>query len=786
MNKNADRLYQLLPTVYRQRDAGQGWPLQALLRVISEQVDVVEDDIAQLYENWFIETCQDWVVPYIGDLIGYQEVHEAGEPGDVITAEERNRNKILIPRRDVANTILHRRRKGTLSLLEQLARDVAGWPARAVEFYRLLGWSQPLNSLHFSRGRTMDVRDGDALDHLDGPFDELAHTVDVRRLDSQHTSGRYNIPSVGLFVWRLNVYSVTRTRARLLDDKGDELFTFSILGNDSQLYTKAQPKVASELHTNELNFPTPIRRRRFEESLEQNTDEDLEESFEKHQNDYYGEDKSLFIWTGRYVSAEPDTDGSQQPAGSQSPKDGGTSKRRHHRPRIMNVAWDPVEVTRIVAANLDDWKYRPGENKIAVDPVLGRIAFAPDEVPEGGVRVLYHYAFSADIGGGEYNRPLFQPDKYQLFQVSKHGDIRSIEEALELWADWKDDHPYDPDHPEQDPHNAIIEIIDSGVYAEERLNIELGERENLQIRAADHKRPVIRLVERQLDRTNTLGVGGASPVRGLSGSRFTLDGLLIFGRGIHIRGELTAVRIRHCTLVPGWDLEHDCDPKAGHEASLILTDTNALVTIEHSILGAIVVGVNEDENDPVRISISDSILDATDPERDALSTFDHLKAYVKLTIRRSTVFGRIQTHAIELAENSIFMSIVKVARSQFGCMRFCYVPDGSRTPRRYSCQPDLVKQAVRDNLDIPDLEKSADTQREIDRVEPVFNSTRYGRPDYCQLAADCAQEILRGADDESEMGVFHDLFQPQRAANLRARLDEFTPAGMEAGIIYVN
>jgi hypothetical protein len=36
------------------------------------------------------------------------------------------------------------------------------------------------------------------------------------------------------------------------------------------------------------------------------------------------------------------------------------------------------------------------------------------------------------------------------------------------------------------------------------------------------------------------------------------------------------------------------------------------------------------------------------------------------------------------------------------------------------------------------------------------------------------------------MGVFHDLFNPQREANLRARLDEYTPAGMRAGIIFVN
>jgi len=54
------------------------------------------------------------------------------------------------------------------------------------------------------------------------------------------------------------------------------------------------------------------------------------------------------------------------------------------------------------------------------------------------------------------------------------------------------------------------------------------------------------------------------------------------------------------------------------------------------------------------------------------------------------------------------------------------------------------------------------------------------------LAASCAGEIRRGADDESEMGVFHDLYQPQREANLCARLDEFTPASMQAGIIFAS
>src|SRR5690242_1125484 len=137
MSTTQDRLYKLLPVIYQIRDAERGYPLRALLNVIAEQVDLVEEDIRQLYENWFIETCQDWVVPYIGELIGYQPVHEAGEPGDVSTVQGLARNKILIPRRDVADTIFNRRRKGTLALLEELAADVTGWPARAVEYFKL-------------------------------------------------------------------------------------------------------------------------------------------------------------------------------------------------------------------------------------------------------------------------------------------------------------------------------------------------------------------------------------------------------------------------------------------------------------------------------------------------------------------------------------------------------------------------------------------------------------------------------------------------------------------------
>jgi len=135
-------------------------------------------------------------VPYIGDLIGYTPVHEAGEPGEITTPQGQLRNKILIPRREIANIIRYRRRKGSLALLEQLANDVAGWPARAVEFYKLLGWTQHVNHSEIVAGpkRLICVRVTRWTSLM--ALDELAHTVDVRRINSHLTQGRYNIPSV--------------------------------------------------------------------------------------------------------------------------------------------------------------------------------------------------------------------------------------------------------------------------------------------------------------------------------------------------------------------------------------------------------------------------------------------------------------------------------------------------------------------------------------------------------------------------------------------------------------
>jgi hypothetical protein len=217
------------------------------------------------------------------------------------------------------------------------------------------------------------------------------------------------------------------------------------------------------------------------------------------------------------------------------------------------------------------------------------------------------------------------------------------------------------------------------------------------------------------------------------------------------------------------------------------SNTSVKIVIESSIIGSIYVVADEVQTDPVEIVISDSVVDATSEDRVAIGAPSLPLAFTHLSIVRSTVIGEVNVHAITLGENSIFMGVVRVGRRQQGCMRFCYVTPDSRTPRRYHCQPDLAIASVDEGEPPPALDdKTNAAARESQRVRPRFESLRFGTPTHCQLAIDCAEEITRGADDESEMGVFHNLFNPQRTANLRTRLDEYTPAGMEAGILFAS
>ena len=63
---------------------------------------------------------------------------------------------------------------------------------------------------------------------------------------------------------------------------------------------------------------------------------------------------------------------------------------------------------------------------------------------------------------------------------------------------------------------------------------------------------------------------------------------------------------------------------------------------------------------------------------------------------------------------------------------------------------------------------------------PFFGSMRFGDHDYLRLHEGTPDRIRLGADDESEMGVTHRLYAPQRESNLRIRLDEYLRFGLAA------
>src|SRR4029077_1492411 len=325
MSFDAERTYELLPAIYRIRDADQGEPLKGLLSVIADQVGVLEEDLAQLYDDQFIETCAPWVVPYIGDLIGYRALH------NIVP-------KIGSQRSEVAHTIGFRRRKGTAAMLEQLARDVTGWNARAVEFFQLLGWTQwTPNHIRPNTFYAPDLREWETLEKIDGPFDTVAHTVDVRHVATGQ--GKYNIQNIGIFLWRLTAYSLTNSPAFQLDAKR---FLFHPLGFDTQLFTNPVPEDEVTHLAEPINVPAPISRRVLDAYLQQ----------------YYGDGAS--------------------------------------------VSLDGVPIEKIVACDLSGWVHTPPAGKIAIDPVLGRIAFA--DAQTGPPLVTFHYGFSDDMGGGEYDR----------------------------------------------------------------------------------------------------------------------------------------------------------------------------------------------------------------------------------------------------------------------------------------------------------------------------------------------------------------------------------------------
>jgi hypothetical protein len=745
---NNDRLYELLPAVYRLRDAAEGEPLRALLAVIAEELDLVEADLEGLYENWFIETADEWAVAYIGDLLGTRSPHNIESAG------------IFSSRAYVANTLRYRRRKGTAAVLEQLARDVSNWPARVVEFFQLLGTTQHLNHVRLHNVRTPDLRDSSQLELVRTPFTNAPRTAEVRRIANGR--GKFNIPNVGLFLWRLQAYFVMRSAARVTPNAPAGRFWFHPAGIDAPLFNRPQTESDIAHIAREINVPGPLRRRALYDDLE-GYREALMTPGGTPQTEYFGAQPVLAVY--------------------------------------LNGSADPLLPEEIIICDLSNWEAAgwtapPSQNlvrsdgtlfttQVAVDPHLGRLAVLSGVAGVTDVDVSYTYGFPGDIGGGPYQRresvtaALSREVTWQIgvsqSETAVPGEIvNSLTAAINEW------------NAQPAGTVGVIAVMDSQTYAENLTGaaaVQMPAGSRLLIVAADWPaEPVPGLVgatQRVVGRVNPnrrrphilghISIRGTALESDESQGALTLDGLLVEGNVRVLIGNLAQLDLNHCTVVPGAGrliVNGSADPS---------TENDRLqVTLWRSIAG----GVELANSVPYFTSVESIIHGQPDPGAPTtpppLLALTAPGAHVHLD--GNTLLGQASARSIYASE-TIFTEAVTIERRQIGCVRFSYVPAGSRTPRRYRCQPDLALRGV----------TATSAQARIrSRLRPFFTADEYGQPAYMQLARSTAQEIHTGAEDGAEMGVYSYLKQPQREANLREALKEYLRFGLEAGLFFVT
>jgi hypothetical protein len=346
---------------------------------------------------------------------------------------------------------------------------------------------------------------------------------------------------------------------------------------------------------------------------------------------------------------------------------------------------------------------------------------------------------------------------------------------------------------------GVIAILDSSTYEENLAGvatIRIPAGSQLLIVAADWPavtdpeepgRPVRQLgqVAAQGVRPHVRGqiaVTGAVAREGETPGELIFNGVLIEGSVAVKPGDLGRLRIEHCTLAPGrGELVVESGARAEQK------NLHLLVRLDHSICAPVTL-----PDDVAELHIHDSIVSGGGESAGAGIAINAPGAAVE--VQRSTIFGGCDVRSLE-ASNCIFTGQVTAARRQAGCVRFSYLPPESIAPRRYRCQPDLeiavqLEQAEKTarSAGTPLLQAQRDAIRaEVQRwLIPSFTAVQYGHPGYAQLRLSCPAQIRAGADDEAEMGAFHDLFQPQRETNLRVRLEEYLRVGLEAGIFYVD
>jgi hypothetical protein len=760
----AEKLWDLIPPIYRHEDgiAKQPGVLRALVEVLAEQAAHLRRSSDRLWDDQLIDFCDDWAVPYLGDLVGTR----------MVSALDRRAR-----RADVANTIYYRRRAGTLAVLEGLVADITGWEGTVVEEFRRLvrhphgldptgprpaPQAEPVGSPPHDSPRLIDpapartgritgtpahglpdLRHARTADLAWTAWDELHHLPDVRR-NHGGLDGRHGITRLAFHLFRLLAYRVDRvTPRRLAPDAGGRVrFAFDPSGRTIPLYQRR----------GRASFDTDWRAAREWELPAEMRCEVLAHA------EFAITEALILAWRRDGVITPAQADELRPLRGIRFPNESrfrirlgvaltvalGTAALR----RILADAlvadcgkgallpapaagtgdtWSvqveepiaavltPVPREVIVAGNLTAALPSPADKSLVIDAENG-LGYFTAGAPPAGVLGSYCYGFSGPIGAGSY-------DRTGLARVPAAGRI-SGGGAIAA--------------PAAAP--AIgLEIDDSLTYGPVA---DLSVQQSLLLQARDERRPYLELA------------GDWTLTAAQIDSELVLDGLWIGGRGprtIRLAAAPPAgsnngwrrVILRRLTCDPGGT---DADGGAIGPVLLSIESRVTELVIEASILGGVAVapaGLVE------KLTVRSTIVHSTDPAARPVALS---QPRGELDIRGATVIGGLRAHRLEASE-LLCTGAITVDDVQAGCIRFSAFPPGSAVPRAYRTQP-------------------------LADAHSLFSSQRFGDPDYCQLSDVVPEAIARGGDDGTEIGAFHALLTPIKLDSLRAKVDELLPFGL--------
>jgi hypothetical protein len=765
-------LFDRLPEIYRVRDAELGVPnqLRAYLAAIETAFGALHANIGQLYDDLFIDTCDDWVIPYIADLLG--TTHLDGDPRTL--------------RADVADTIALRRRKGTLGAIERLAVNLTGWACRCVELRENLGWSQHLNHQRpdagglppygadtitrftMPRGGTAPVRDPAALALIGTPFDTFAYTADVK--PAVDGARHVNLPNLAIFLWRLAAYRLSLVKplakgATNLGAPPPGLARFAVrfdldpLDRPVRLFNVSRPGflqagtsggVIAPL-TEPDGVPGPMLDARITSGADAG-----------HPDAYVHLDYGFDLADVGLQFFLPQ---SAQPA-------------------FTGMTW------RYRGDNLCAWEtglrqpLREGE--IVIDPDIGRVVFGVATsaqrnaliAPQGpgfASRIYASYTYGAvgQVGAHPIMRSAPATPGVDLRPVGALPGGVSLQSQL--------------DNLSTATQPVVIEIHDSLVHRVDLAAIpgtsvdggsSLRLAQSLTIRATSGERPVVLLARPLAFRPVTPAAATADvPAVRLEGLYLARDPAAFpAGAALIARAALARLEVIGCTLDPGGHALRD-----GTRAPLapgmrlengygfaLQADRDAFlptpdIIIQRSISGAL--AVDDRYHLDIEASIADAGLGIGDPPTGAFAiaaaTNPATGWSARLDFRGVTCFGPVRVSAVG-GEGGVFVHRFEVLDNQHGCIkRSWFSGNADRLPPNHFC------------VHAPD-------------ARLAFTSEWHGDPGYGQLTSASDRRVRTLGPDEDEMGAFGFLGVAHKWTNLQVRLREFMPVGVRPLVVPVT